>query len=429
METSSLHEARLGSSPGDRFSDPGEPRDRVNVRWLVLLRWLLVACATVLVTVVDLAIGGLQELPLLGLLALAAGPNVWLARRSAIDRPPPGENVLGAVLLGDVLLLTGLLALTGGAHNPFAVLYLFEVMVAALVLSPLRVVALCAFGGLAYGSLFLDMPHVHDPDAMSNHLVGMWVAYGVAAPFVAFGIHQLRQGLAAADHRAEEARRRLERTERLASLATLAAGAAHEIANPLATIAIVAGELERSRHPEVVEDAKLLRSEVERCREVLQQLSAQVGAGTGEPARRVRVDLLLDEIVRNRPEARLDAIRASDDLRATEVLAPARLVGQAVRRLIVNAREASEAGAPVVLEVRRAGGTVAFAVVDRGAGMSAEITSRAGEPFFSTKPRGMGLGLYFARSVAEAVGGRLELRSTPGQGTEVCLLLPIVGVA
>jgi two-component system sensor histidine kinase RegB len=352
-------------------------------------------------------------------------PNVWLHQRSKADRPPPGVNALSLVLVGDVAVLTGLLALSGGAHNPFAVLYLFEVMVAALVLPPLRVAVLCAIGGAAYGSLFLNLPHVHDPTAMSHHLVGMWVAYGVAAPFVAFGIHRLRRGLADADARAEEARRRLERTERLASLATLAAGAAHEIANPLATIAVVAGELERSRHPEVVDDGKLVRAEVERCRAVLQQLSAQVGAGTGEPARPIRVDQLLEEIVRDRPEARLDAIDAPDVLRATEVLAPARLVGQAVRRLIVNAREASGPDAPVVLEVRRAGGVVAFTVVDHGSGMSPEVSARVGEPFYSTKARGMGLGLYFARSVAEAVGGRLELRSSPGGGTEVALMLPV----
>lgn len=411
----------------ERVIDGAEPRDRVNVRWLVRLRWLLIACATVLIAVVDLAIGDLQELPLLGLVALAVVPNVWLDRRSKADRPPPGDNALTGVLLWDVFVLTGLLELSGGAHNPFAVLYLFEVMVAALVLPPLRVVGVCAIGGAAYGSLFLNLPHVHDPTAMSNHLVGMWVAYGVAAPFVAFGIHQLRQGLAAADFRAEEARRRLERTERLASLATLAAGAAHEIANPLATIAVVAGELERSPYPEVVEDGKLVRAEVERCRAVLQQLSAQVGAGTGEPARRVRVDVLLEEITRDRPEARLDAVHATDGVRATEVLAPARLVGQAVRRLIVNAREASEPDRPVVLEVRGTSGVVVFAVVDQGSGMPPEVSSRAGEPFFSTKPRGMGLGLYFARSVAEAVGGRLELRSTPGRGTEVALLLPVAG--
>lgn len=393
--------------------------DAVSFRWLVSLRWLLVACAAGLFAAVHLAFGGMPVLWLLALTGLAALSNAALARSSA-----PSPIAVTAILVADVAWLTLVLASTGGAHNPFAVLYLFEVMVAALVLPPANVAVVGAVGGVAYGVLFRYMPPAHDMHQMTNHLVGMWIAYAVAAPFVAYAVHHLRRALAAADREVEVARTRMERTERLASLATLAAGAAHEIANPLATIAVVASELARTGPPSVAEDAELVKREVERCREVLQQLSAQVGAGAGETLRATTVGEILSD-VQTRAEARLDTLDLPAELETVRIRVPPRLLAQALRRLIVNAREASEAGATVDGRVAHGENGVTIAIVDHGTGMDAAHLLRAGEPFFTTKPRGMGLGLHFARSVVEQCGGTLVLTSTPGQGTVATLTLPV----
>jgi two-component system sensor histidine kinase RegB len=395
-------------------------RDRVNVRWLVSLRWLELACAALLVLAVDALTRAVPVARLLALVAVGAGVNAWLDRRARRE-PPPGEGVVAGVLLLDVLLLTVMLAISGAIHNPFAALYLFEAMVAALVLRPVLVAGLSVVTALAYGSLyFLPAEHVHDPNQMQRHLVGMWVAYAVAAPFVAVAIHRLREALAGADRDVEAARARAERTERLASLATLAAGAAHEIANPLATIAVVAGELARSADPRVVEDADLVRREVQRCREVLDQLAAGVGAATGEPPVRTPIARVLAEIA-SRPDGVVDAIEGERP--EVELIVPVGLLGQAVRRLVANAREAG--AVRVVLRLDRVGADLRLAVVDDGPGMDPATLARASEPFFTTTPRGMGLGLFFARSVVEHVGGRLEVRSEVGRGTEAALLLPV----
>ena len=105
---------------------------------------------------------------------------------------------------------------------------------------------------------------------------------------------------------------------------------------------------------------------------------------------------------------------------------PPRAVTQALRSLVTNAQDASPRTSAVVLAVRLDGRTLEIAIRDRGAGMPSEILARIGEPFFTTKPpgRGMGLGLFLARAVVEAVGGQLLIDSRDGEGTEVRVTLP-----
>jgi two-component system sensor histidine kinase RegB len=106
---------------------------------------------------------------------------------------------------------------------------------------------------------------------------------------------------------------------------------------------------------------------------------------------------------------------------------PAGAVARAVANLVRNAVQASPGDAPVHLEAARAPlDRVRIAVSDAGPGMSADELGRAGEPFFTTKPPGdgMGLGLFVSRSVVEQLGGSLTLASTPGAGTIASIVLP-----
>jgi two-component system sensor histidine kinase RegB len=105
---------------------------------------------------------------------------------------------------------------------------------------------------------------------------------------------------------------------------------------------------------------------------------------------------------------------------------PPRAVSQALRSLITNAQDASSPSSSVVVAVRGDDRTLAFSIRDRGAGMPDEILARIGEPFFTTKApgRGMGLGLFLARAVIEGVGGSLQIDSRQGEGTEVRVTLP-----
>jgi two-component system sensor histidine kinase RegB len=100
-------------------------------------------------------------------------------------------------------------------------------------------------------------------------------------------------------------------------------------------------------------------------------------------------------------------------------------MAQAIRGLAKNALEASEA--PVTLSITRAGEQVSVSIRDQGPGMSPEVLARVGEPFFTTKPTGsgMGLGVFLARTLAERFGGALDMESEPGRGSLVVLRLPL----
>jgi two-component system sensor histidine kinase RegB len=221
----------------------------------------------------------------------------------------------------------------------------------------------------------------------------------------------------------------LAKKDRLASLATLAAGAAHELNTPLGTIAVVATELERyanrtTHDPALAADSRLVRQEVNRCREILRRMSVEGAEPAGEAATSVTVADLLTTVAHALPDAslRIDAPHSLPLLRV-----PRHAVEQSLIALAKNAIEASPAGSPVHLAAARSGKSIRFSIVDSGAGMSPETLRHAGEPFFTSKEpgKGMGLGIFLVRTLADQLGGRSELTSSLGEGTSAALELPL----
>jgi two-component system sensor histidine kinase RegB len=273
---------------------------------------------------------------------------------------------------------------------------------------------------------------VHAAHDFARHLQTMWVALTIAAGLSAFFVTRLTTSLARREAELAAMRDAAARSERVSALTTLAAGAAHELATPLTTVAVAAGELQRavSELPAaagLADDVRLIRSEVARCREILDEMGAGSGSASGEmPARFTARDLVEDVMCRLRPEAVSRVVpEAADD--PVLLFLPRRAVARVVLSLVHNAIDASPSGANAVLRVAAKGGTLEVVVRDRGAGMAADVVSRAGEPFFTTKPpgQGLGLGLFLARSVADQLGGRLAIESAPGTGTTVTLRLPL----
>ena len=199
----------------------------------------------------------------------------------------------------------------------------------------------------------------------------------------------------------------------------------------MATIAVTARELERrlagpDTAPELEDDARLIRRETDRCRQVLEAMAGQSGQPMGETPTASTVEDVF-EAVRARLDAgdrdRLD-VDVSDNV---PVVWPTRVVVRAIGNLVRNALQASQADSRVRVEASRASsGLVRLAVVDRGHGMRPDNLARIGEPFFTTKPvgKGTGLGVFVARSSVEQLGGRMTVSSTVGHGTRVDVELP-----
>ncbi len=413
-------------------------KNGLNLSWLIKLRWGSFAgqLATV-IGVYSLLNIHIPILPLLLVVAAGAASNLaielWCRRHQKEVR----EYHLAAVMSLDIVLLTILLFLTGGPENPFSYLYLVNIALAAVALQAQWTWMLVALALFAMGLLpFTDyMPLPFDDLTAAERAAiyqrGMWVAFGVTAGFIGYFLWRITRALAERERELSAANQVTARQEQLASMATVAAGAAHELATPLGTIALVAKELERSvvkpeKLESSLEDLRLIRDQVARCRLILDQM----GGGLGRSSEQVVEDTNLPNLIRDALIGVRDQpavlVEVDDESRARGLALPARAVSQALRALITNAQDASDEQARVLVQGRVTDEHAEISVVDTGRGMSDEVLSRASEPFFTTKPpgRGMGLGLYLTRAVVESLGGSIAIESKEGQGTRVKVELP-----
>jgi len=411
---------------------PEQPLDAgplVTGPWLVRLRWAAVLAQAIGVAVAVQALGlALPLAPIASLIVLLAASNLVLGRWVAHERPAQ-PRVFGVVLALDVALLTALLWLTGGTSNPFTTVYLVYIALAAVTLGSRWTWTIAALSVAAYAVLFAITPSADSHDAhrpaadLSGHLAGMWVAFLSAAVLIGFFVTRVREALDERERALTEARRVAAAQERLASLTTLAAGAAHELATPLATIAVASKELlreaEASNNPSLIEDAALIRSQVERCRQILDHMSGRADASTADPAATIDPATVVGAAIDALPAGASSRVKVTLNGDATGVRLPRVGVARVLTTLIKNALDASDPEAAVEVAVTTSTATLDISVRDSGRGMDEATLARAGEPFFTTKPAGagFGLGLFLARTFVEEWGGQFSLSSEPGRGT------------
>jgi two-component system sensor histidine kinase RegB len=408
--------------------------NETHLPWLLRLRWGAVAGQLLTIAIVRYAMGSpIPIAPLVGLLAFEALTNLaWHLRPRG---PAVREGWLGATMAIDVLSFSGLLYFTGGPMNPFSFLYLVPIALSAMILSSAWTWALVLLSLASSAVLFfwhrpLELGESH-AQHMRLHLQGMWIAFGVAAAFIVYFLRRIRGALADRDAELNASRHLVARQERLAALATLAAGAAHELSTPLGTIALVAKEMERavalSPQAQLADDVRLVRTQVDRCRAILERMCADAGEMRGESF----VPATVRQLVEGSLAGLQGAVQVQTDvdpaLQGVSLHVPARAISEAIRGVLKNAQDVSPAGAAVTLMVRRRDGAIDFTVGDRGPGIPAAVLDRVGEPFFTTKPigQGMGLGLFLARAVVERIGGSLRLDSRVGLGTTAVVRVPL----
>jgi len=420
---------------------------RVRLRTLSNLRWLAIAGQSAALFLVYFALG--YSLPILYCaiaIAVSAALNIALALRYAPSHRLTNREAT-FYLAFDVLQLAALLYLTGGITNPFALMFVAPVVIAATTLN-LGNVLILAF--IAFASVSL-IAVVHRPLPWPEgaplllpqlYQAGIWTALVIGIGFtsvyawrIASESSRMSAGLAATQLA-------LAREHRLAALGALATAAAHELGTPLGTIAVVARELERSLPPNSTdaEDVKLLREQAERCRAIIARLANPEEAMLGATARLPLGPFLDDLVAVHRGEdieIRVTVTPPSADSAVPQVWrAPELLHG--LSNIIENAADFAHS----LVEVQ-AGWDEAFlyiAVSDDGPGFAPEIFSTLGEPYITSRPgrnalsenemgpqgsldehEGMGLGFFIAKILLEQTGGVVNAENPQAGGAEVSI--------
>jgi two-component system sensor histidine kinase RegB len=304
----------------------------------------------------------------------------------------------------------------------------------AVMLAPRWTWAIAGLSIVSFAALFVvhvpseHLGHAGHGGGFQTHLYGMFVALVLAVTLITYFVSQLSVELRRRERALAEAEERTHRWGKLASIATLAAGAAHELGTPLGTIAVAAKEMERQARKVpggegLVEDAELIRGELERCRVVLDRMAAAGGENVGETLRIVSIEEVFRDV-----RTRLNPDQAARWVTTTDVAtieAPRDALVQMVENIARNGFDACQTG-HVGLDVRGLERAVELRFVDEGHGMDEATVNRATEPFFTTKDTGdrMGLGLFLARTLVDSLGGRLIIESITGRGTTIRVVLP-----
>ncbi len=433
-----------------RIPDRRTNRLAVNAAWLMRLRWVAVVGQLVTIAVAALVFQvELQLWPLFAIVAFTASTNVaftlWVSiHKRGQARAPAARNehlLLAAVMTMDLLALTALLYFAGGPVNPFTIFYFVNLALSAVILPARWGWTLTGVAIVCLAFLFVfhvELPELERPagggdatDGLSLGQQGLLVAIVTGAVVVIYFITRVTRELSQREKELRDAEQRRARSDKLEALGTLAAGAGHELRTPLSTIAVVAKELTRHLEgvdvPELVkEDVALIRGEVDLCRSILDRMSGNVAQATAEPTSTITIRALTREVLNGLHHQDRVLVELGDGLGRERIALPVQSVAQAIRGVLQNALDASAADQAVEFRATVDGGQLRFEIRDRGCGMSEDVLARAGEPFFTTKQpgEGMGLGLFLTRSVVERLGGAVRLRSNPGRGVTALIELP-----
>ena len=391
---------------------------------------------------------------------------VNLATQWRLERAwPVSDNALFAHLAIDAGVLSVLLYFSGGSANPFISLFLLPPTLAAALLPARHAWAMAGLTLLAYTFLmFWNLPlpapqgelaqldallaratgtppeHVGHMSGFALHVLGMWLNFVMSVGVVAFFLTRMAAALKRREQELAAARETVLRHEQILSLGTLAAGAAHKLGTPLATMAVLIRELQLGQGDlaEQQEDLQLLRQQVDLCKQTLSQMLASAGQARHESLLSVPLDTYLNELL---DEWRLIRPRAPLSLtligaQPAPLIAADRTLEQALLNLLDNAADAhGESKENIRFSAQWDFNNCHIEIFDHGSGISAEAACQIGQPFFSTKKKdsygvgGLGIGFFLSNTSVERLGGKVELFNWFAQGQQqgACtrLTLPI----
>ena len=348
-----------------------------------------------------------------------------------------GRTGTWVLILLRLLLAWLFIGLSGAIASSFYPLLLIPIVAAATTLGALGTSAVTLLACAAYLSflLFLDERRYFIPPAEVRELavralflvLGGYLTFRQAAEAreAAQRSAAAAEALARANADLQAAEEQVRRADRLAALGQLTAGLAHELRNPLGTIRGSAELLQRSAaaDPLTRELAGYIAADVDRTNALVSRFLdfARPLAPQREPHELAEIlDAAVNDLTKQREVSVVRNYSADLPLLSLD---PA-LFRQAIFNLLQNATDASPAGGVITLRTRLLTDAVEIAVIDRGTGIPTTDTAHIFNPFFTTKPDGVGLGLAIVAKIVDEHGGTITTDSTPGEGATFRILLP-----
>lgn len=372
----------------------------------------------------------LLQLPWLEL-SVTLGVSVILCLSTALRLRGPWpvtELEYSVQLACDLVIHSVLLYYSGGSTNPFVSYYLVPLTIAAATLPWLYTLVLAGMALAAYTLLLVWFHPLEMPVAQRETLLiyGMWLSFALAAALITFFAARMTEELRRQDQLQSVRREEGMRDQQLLAVATQAAGAAHELGTPLATMSVLLKELrqEYGDKPSLQDDLALLQEQVRLCKDTLQQLVRAAEADRRQAVVEQSVvewmEVTLNRWHLMRPEAtyRYQCLGIGQPPR---LMPPADLT-QALLNLLNNAADAC----PDKLDIRLDWDEqwVNLSIRDHGAGVPLAIAEQIGRPFFTTKGKGFGLGLFLSQASVTRAGGTVKLYNHEDGGTLTELRLP-----
>jgi two-component system sensor histidine kinase RegB len=321
------------------------------------------------------------------------------------------------------------------------------------------VVGIAVLAVLAYSLLmvfFVPLALADPSRAAALHLSGMWATFVAAVVIIGGFILRMTIALRERDAALAAAREQALRDERVLALGTLAASAAHELGTPLATMAVLADELEFDARlgAEAHADLQLLREQIAYCKRVITGLTQRAGAGRADDAEKLPADEWVyrifenwrrrndepptgfakvgaDEPTKQQGGRAKDALLAvaNDGMESFFGTAPALVPDRALEHGLLNLLDnALRAGVPVQLTLSWDATELKISVCDSGPGFSEDALRRAGNEPFPAHATGSGVGLLLTRAAVERQGGRLHLANAVDGGALAELILPLTTI-
>jgi two-component system sensor histidine kinase RegB len=417
----------------EMFSHLSQSPLRKNLQRLFLLRNIVIVAQCLTFALAHWALE--MELPWMEMVAVTALLAILnLATWIRLYRNWPVSSVeFFAQLLVDVFALSTLLYFSGGSTNPFISLYLLPLTIAAAALPwaytwVMAAITICCYTLLLF--YYVPLPHDHEEhnSEFNLHVSGMWLAFVLSTVLIAWFVVKMGTSIRERDKDLALAREQALRNEQIIALGTLAAGAAHELGTPLATMAVVTGELQKdyTENSEFQANIRILRDQITHCKHMLTQLLADAGQARAEDGSGQAVDYFLRQVLDKwqliRPSVKFtyhgEGVQPAPQILNTQLLS------QSILNLLNNAADASLK--QVEIEANWTDQELHLEILDYGEGLTGEAIQRAGQAFFTSKApgHGFGIGLFLANANIERFGGSVRLTNRElGACTQVTLPL------